>query len=136
MPAAVTLCGAIAFGGCGESSEEKAKAQVCGARSDITKQVSTLRGLTPSAATSSTVKPPLEAIAEDLRKIKDAQPDLAPARRSEVESATQTFTAGLGSIAASLATGSDSGAAKAQLTASLSQLAAAYEQSLAPLDCP
>src|SRR5258707_13207305 len=37
---------ALLFASCGESAQEKAKAQVCGARSDISRQVKTLTELT------------------------------------------------------------------------------------------
>ncbi len=74
------LLGALVLAGCGESSQEKAKAQVCKAKSDISKQVKMLSELTISTNLLTQAKDGLEAIASDLTTIKDAQPNLAPAR--------------------------------------------------------
>ena len=83
----------LLLAGCGESSEEKAKAQVCTAKSDISKQVKMLSELTISTSLLTQAKDGLEAIAADLTKIKDAQPNLAPARKEQISSATHTFEA-------------------------------------------
>ena len=90
---AVLLLGVLLLAGCGESSEEKAKAQVCTAKSDISKQVKMLSELTISTSLLTQAKDGLEAIASDLTKIKDAQPNLAPARKEQISSATHTFEA-------------------------------------------
>jgi len=69
---------------CGESAQEKAKAEVCSARADISKQLNTLTGLTVSTVSPSQVKTGVESIANDLTKIKHAQGNLAPARKEQV----------------------------------------------------
>src|SRR4051812_10717043 len=60
----------------GQSKQEKAQSQVCTARADISKQVKTLKGLTLSTATTSQAKSSLQAIRDDLGKIRSAQGDL------------------------------------------------------------
>src|SRR4051794_21944684 len=95
--AAVVL--ALALGACGESAQEKAQTKVCDAKTDIGKQVDELKGLTPATVTKDGVVQNLDAIKNDLKDIADAQPDLSSARRSEVETATKTFTSSLRSIA-------------------------------------
>lgn len=126
---------AVALAACGESSQEKAKAQVCDARADIAKQVSTLSGLTLTTASVTQVKTGVEAIAGDLQKIKDAQGNLDPARKEQVETATQTFASEVTKIVSGLASNLSLSNAEAQLKSAVSQLTASYKQTLAPINC-
>ena len=130
------LVGALTLASCGESSEEKAKAQVCQARSDISKQVKKLSELTLSVNAPGEAKTGLEAIAKDLTTIKDAQPSLEPARREQVEAATQAFETQINSILSELTSKPSLSKLETQLKSSLSQLVASYEKALAPLNCP
>ncbi len=143
-PSAATalLLSVAAFAACGESAQEKATAQVCKARSDISAQITKLQGLTFSSSTITEAKAGFEAIGKDLTKIKDEQPALAPARKEQVEKATSTFETELSSIAAGLVSSLGSGNIEAQLKSAgpqlksaLSTLAADYRQALAPISC-
>lgn len=129
------LVGALVLASCGESSQEKAKAQVCEARADISKQVKTLSGLTLSLTALSEAKTGLEAIAKDLTKIKDAQPNLEPARKEQVQAATHTFEAQVSSILSELTSKPSLSKLETQLKSSLTQLASGYEKALTPLNC-
>jgi hypothetical protein len=126
---------ALVLASCGESSQEKAKAQVCEARSDISKQVKTLRELTLSVSAPTEAKTGLEAIVKDLTKIKDAQPNLDPARKEQVQAATHTFEAQVSSILSELVSKPSLSKLETQLKSSLTQLASSYEKALAPLNC-
>ena len=87
-PLAVLLLLAAAVVGltaCGQSSQDKAKSQVCDARADISKQVNELKGLTLSTATVDGVKKNVQAIQDDLGKIKDAQGNLNADRKKQVQ---------------------------------------------------
>ena len=101
----VVSCGAFALSACGESKEDKAKKQVCSARSDISKQIDSLKTLTISTSTPDDVKSALNTIKSDLSKIKDAQPDLAPDRKQQVQTATHTFGSQLQQIVTSTVNG-------------------------------
>src|SRR5215207_4956893 len=114
----LAVLAALGLGACGESKQDKAMTTVCDARADISKQVDQLKG-----------------ISSDLSKIKDAQGDLSGDRRQQVEDATKTFTSQVQSIAGSVGKSTSLSDAKAQLTSALQQLAAAYEQSFARVDC-
>ncbi len=131
----LALVAAFALGACGESKEDKAKTTVCDARSDISKQVQRLKSLTISTATTDEVQSSLKAINSDLSKIKDAQGDLSDKRRQQVEDANKAFTSQLQDIAGSLGKSTSLSDAKAQLTSALQQLATAYQQSFARIDC-
>ena len=132
----------VALVACGESSQDKAKAEVCDARAEISKQINKLQGLTPSSNAITEAKSGFEVIGRELKKIKDAQPDLASARKEQVEPAMKTFESELGTIASSVLAGISSGgvesALKAQapkLKSALSALANSYKQALAPINC-
>lgn len=129
------LLSAAALEACGESAEDKAKAQVCDARADISKQISTLTTLPISTTALTEAKTAVEAIGNDLKKIKDAQSDLRPGRREQAEKATESFQKQLSSTASGITSGLSLSAAETQLETALSQLRKSYEQTLAPISC-
>jgi hypothetical protein len=130
-----SLLSVFALASCGESSQEKAKAQVCQARSDISKEVKKLSELTLSTSILTEAKGGVEAIGKDLTTIKNAQPDLEPARKAQIESATRTFEGQINSILSELVSKPSLSKLETQLKSSLTQLAASYEKALAPLNC-
>jgi hypothetical protein len=133
--AVALLLTAFVLVSCGESAEAKAKAQVCEARSDISKQVKTLSELTLSLNVLTEAKTGVEAIGKDLTKIKDAQPNLQPASKEQVKAATSTFEAQINSILSELVSKPSLSKIETQLKSSLTQLAGSYEKALAPLSC-
>jgi hypothetical protein len=130
-----SLLGVLVLAGCGESSQEKAKAQVCGARADISKQVKMLGELTISTSILTQAKDGLEAIGSDLTKIKEAQPNLEPARKQQVEAATHTFETQVTSIISGFVTNPSLSNAEKQLKSSLTQYAKSFEKVLEPINC-
>jgi len=140
--AGAVLLSALALAACGESAEDKAKAEICTARNEISKQVTKLQGLTISSNTGQEVKGSVEAISDQLKKIKNAESDLEPARKEKVQAATKTFETQLKTLASSFAASLSSGAPEAalkaaapQLKSALSSLAGAYSQALSPVNC-
>jgi hypothetical protein len=132
---AALLLGALLLAGCGESSQEKATAQVCAARSDISKQAKMLSELTVSTSLLSEGKAGLEAIGKDLTKIKEAQPNLAPARKEQIQAATETFQTQVTSIVTGLVSNPSLSNAEKQIKSSLKQFASSFEAALAPVNC-
>jgi hypothetical protein len=126
---------AVALGACGESKQDKAKKTVCSARADIGKQVDQLKGLTISTATADDVQQSIRAINGDLSKIKDAQGDLSDERRQQVQAANKTFTSQVQSILSSLGKSTSLSDASSRLTSATQELATAYQQSFARIDC-
>jgi hypothetical protein len=131
----VVMAGALALTGCGESAEAKAKKQVCTARNDISRQITTLQGLTLSSGSAASARASFEAIGKDVTQIKNAQPKLEAARRKQVEAATHTFVTRVNSIASSLTSGVSPSTAVTQFKSALSQLGSAYSQTLGELSC-
>jgi hypothetical protein len=129
------MIGVLAFAACGESAEEKAKAEVCSAREDISKQLDTLSGLTLSTSAPTEAKSGVESIAGDLKKIKDAQPNLAPGRKAQVETAAKTFETQVTSTVSSLGSGLSLTNAETQIKAAATQLANSFKNTLAPINC-
>lgn len=126
---------AIPLTGCGESKQEQAKKSVCGARSDIKSRIATLQALTPSIATLPQVKTEVTAIVDDVKRIQGAQGDLEPARKQQVQQATQTFEQQLKAVLSNLTTNLSISGAGAQLESALKQLASSYTQALQPIEC-
>jgi len=126
---------ALALVACGESSQEKAKAQVCDARNAISKQITTLSNLTLSSASVEQAKTSVQTIGKELNKIKEAQSDLDPARKQQVEAATQTFGKEVSSIVSGLASNPSLSNVEAQLKSSISKLANSFKQTFAPISC-
>lgn len=125
----------LALSACGSSSQDKADSTVCDARSDISKQIDTLKGLTPSTITKDAVTQPLDAIKNDLGDIRDAQSDLSADRRSQVQSANQAFSSAVQQTASGFLKSTSASDAGAQLRTATQQLEAAYKSALAPIEC-
>ena len=126
---------AISLAGCGESKEEKAQKSVCSAKSDINNRIATLKTITPSVATLPQIKTEVTAIADDLKKIDSARGDLEPARKQQVQQATQTFEQQLKSVLSNLKSSFSLTNAASQLESALRQLEASYAQALEPIEC-
>jgi hypothetical protein len=135
LVAIASLLSVFALASCGESSQEKAKAEVCKARADISTQVKKLGELTLSPSVLTEAKSGVEAIGKDLTMIKNAQPDLEPARREQVEAATRTFESQANAILSEVTSKPSLSKLETQLKSSLKQLAGSYEKALAPLNC-
>jgi valyl-tRNA synthetase len=133
--ASLAVVAALAVGACGESKEDKAHKAVCSARADIGKQVNQLESLTISTATADDVQQSVKAINSDLSKIKDAQGDLSDERRQQVQAANKTFTSQVQSILSSLGKSTSLSDASSRLTSATQELATAYQQSFARIDC-
>jgi uncharacterized coiled-coil DUF342 family protein len=134
----VLLFSTTALVACGESAEEKAKAEVCAARSDINKQIAKLQGLTLSTNTPNEVKTSVEAIGSSLTKIKNAANKLTPARMEQVEAGAKQLESEASKIASDLSSSltlANLEAAVPKLKSALSTFAANVKQSLAPVGC-
>jgi len=124
----VSACG-------GQSAADKAKSQVCDARADISKNVNKLQGLTLATASVDGVKKNVQAIQDDLGKIKDAQGNLKGDRKQQVQSANEAFTQQVKSIASSVTSNLSLSEAGTQLKTAATQLANSYQQTLGKIDC-
>jgi uncharacterized phage infection (PIP) family protein YhgE len=126
---------AFATAGCGESKADKAMADVCSARDDITKQVDDLKNLTITTATTSQVTDALQAIQNDLRKIGDARKDLSEANREQVDKANQAFASSVRQTFADVGTKTSLQDAATQLNAAFQDLAGSYRNTFGQLSC-
>jgi CHASE3 domain sensor protein len=148
----ICVCVALALGGCGSSSDEpstsspaatkapatpqdQAASTVCAARADIQTQVETLTSLTADSATKTSVTSALTAITSDLQKIKDAQADLNPERKQQVQDAVTAFGTQLQDIARQAVAGLATTDAETQAKNAAASLKTAVTESLQPIDC-
>ena len=133
---------ALTAAGCGgdkgpSKADKQAQAQttVCSARSDIQAQITTLQGLTPNLAAVPQIKTSVSAIVSDLGKIKDAQPDLNPDAKQQVEKANQAFADQAKAVGTAAVSGGLSGDIAGQLKPAIQQLEATYKEVFTPIAC-
>ena len=133
---------ALIVAGCGGSKgpskeEKQAQAQttVCTARADIQTQITTLQGLTPNLASVPQIKAGVAAIVSDLGKIKDAEADLRPDARQQVQQANQTFADKAKAVGTAAVSGGLSGDIAGQLKPAVQQLEATYKEVFTPIAC-
>src|SRR4051794_7608013 len=137
-PALLAVLIAVALGlpACGGPSEqEKAQKTVCDARADIGRRASQLQGLTPATATIGGVQAQVNAIQDDLKDIAAARGDLDGERGAQVRAATDRFTARLTAIVADATQSLSLSDAQAKLERAAGDLAGAYSDTLAKIDC-
>jgi hypothetical protein len=125
----------LAFAACGESDEEKAKADVCDARDDIQANVKELQSLTLGTATSDKVRSSLNAIKDDLAKIADAQDQLSEGQKQQVQKANEAFKSKVKAVGEDLGKSVSIEDAATQLKSDFDELATTYQQSFGPIDC-
>jgi hypothetical protein len=125
----------IAVAACGESDEEKAKANVCDARDDIRANVRELQNLTLGTATADQVKTSLQAIEKDLKEIADAQGDLSDSDKQRLQEANDDFKSELKTLAAEVGRSVSLEDAAKRLKSGFADLAATYQQAFTPIDC-
>lgn len=133
--ALIALTASLGLVACGESKQDKAKNTVCSARADIKKQVQTLQSLTLSSSTANQVSSSLDAIKNDVQKISNAQSDLSPQRKTQVQNANKAFSQQVQSIVSQLGSGLSPSNAEQKLKTAANQLAASYQSALAPISC-
>jgi Tfp pilus assembly protein PilP len=134
----VVLFSATALVACGESAEEKAKAEVCDARNEINSQIAKLQSLTLSTNTANEAKASFEAIGNSLRKIKNAASKLAPSRREQVEAGLKKLEGEASKIASEVSSNLTVANLEAALTkfkSALGTFGASFKQALAPVGC-
>ena len=135
------IAAALALSACGGSDDKETPQQqtaaqkACAARTDIKKQVDTLKGLTAATATTEVITSSVAAIRSDLTEFKSAQQDLSKQRKEAFQSANQSFASEVQTIATTLGRSLALGDAKTALTTAAQQLEASYKKNLAPLDC-
>lgn len=135
LAVALVAMAALALSACGESKEEKALTAVCTAKADIQAQVDDLKMLTPGTFTTTKVQDGVQAIGDDLRTIQDNLPTLSDSARQQVKSANETFRSEFASVGVEIAKTISAEDAAAQLKQSFADLAAAYEQAFASVQC-
>jgi citrate lyase gamma subunit len=97
--------------------------------------VQNLASLSAGSATKANVISSLNAVKADLQKMKDAQPDLAPAHKQQVQNAVTDFGTQLNAIIRQTVAGLSKTDAQTQVKDAAASLASAVEKSLQPISC-
>lgn len=137
VPFAVLVAlAALALASCGGKSDaEQAQEDACGAVTDIGKQVKQLRNYTVLTVTSDKVKANVNAIKADLKTIKGALPDLESSLKSQLKTATDTFSSEFSRVASNLGSSISLQSAANQITSAGNQLQKSYNEAFASVSC-
>jgi light-regulated signal transduction histidine kinase (bacteriophytochrome) len=81
------------------------------------------------------VKSDVNGIKNDVAKISDAQDQLDQTRKQQVQKANETFTSQLDDLTKDLGSSQSLQGAAQELKTDIENLASAYKQSFAPIDC-
>ena len=141
--AAAILLVPIGLAACGESSEEKATAQVCSSTKEIRAQLSTLSSLSISSRAPEEIKTATEVMKKEAAKIDESVGDLPASSKSSVETAQKALQAELAALAKTVAsTAKSSGNVEAVLHESapglktaVAGLGASYKTAYESLKC-
>jgi hypothetical protein len=121
--------------GCGDSKSDKAMADVCAARADISKQVDQLKNMTISSASTNQITDSLQAIRDDLSKIAAARKDLSDDRRQQVDAANTKFQSSVRATLLDVGKTVSLKDAATQLNNAFDRLAASYKEAFSGVDC-
>lgn len=120
--------------GCGESAQAKAEKTVCEGKKEIGTSVDSLKSMTLTTASASTVQNDIKGIDAGLQKVKGAEGQLSSSRREAAEKANAQMSAELSSISHELTSLSLPAALTKVLTVG-EKLATSYKQAFAPVEC-
>jgi len=132
---AFCLVALLATGCGGSSASSKAKSQACDARSDIQKQITTLKGLPLATSSIDAAKTAISAISSDLTTIKDAAPKVGGDLKSQLEQANSEFKSAVQSIAQSISASSSPTSIATALTTAGTTLETAYRSAFSSVQC-
>ena len=134
----------VGLAACGESSEEKATAQVCSSTKEIQAQLTKVSSLSVSKQAPEEIKTSAEVMKKEAAKIDESKGNLPASSKSSVETAQAALKTELAALAKTAASTAKAGgnveavlkesepAAKAAVTG----LAASYKQAYESLKCP
>ena len=133
----------IGLAACGESSEEKATAQVCSSTKEVQSQLSKLSSLSISSKAPEEIKDAASVMQKEAAKIKESTQNLPASSKAPVETAQNALKAELATLAKTLvSTAKSSGSLETVLKESepalktaITGLAASYKQAYESLKC-
>ena len=133
----------LGLAACGESSEEKATAQVCSSTKEIQAQLSKLSSLSLSSTAPEEIKDAAAVMEKEAAKIKESTQNLPASSKAPVESAQNALQAELAVLAKTLvSTAKSSGnletvlkESEPALKTAVAGLAASYKRAYESLKC-
>jgi gas vesicle protein len=137
LPAVLILAlSSLVIASCGgKSDEEQAKDDACTAVADIGTQVKQLQGYELATVTADKVKGNVNAVKSDLAQIKNALPDLSSDLKSQLQDATNAFTAKISQLVSSVGQSTSLQQAASQFTTAQKQLQQSYQSAFASVSC-
>ena len=135
--AALALAMAVAAGcgGSDQSAADEAKSKACDAVSDISKQVTTLKGLPLEASSVDTAKTTLKQIQTDLGTISTQAETVSGDLKSQLEAANATFKTQVQAAADSVSSAQSLTAAATAVSSAGESLQASYQEAFGNVKC-
>lgn len=141
-PVAAAAVGIAALTGCGESSEQKAAKAVCSSVQAISTELTKLQSLSVSSKLPEEARASVNAISQNIDKLKKEAPNLEAARREEIEAANNAFKLELAQTASSALSAAKTSnlqsaleTVNGQLKSAAARAGAAYKQAFQSLKC-
>ena len=133
----------VGLAACGESSEEKATAQVCSSTKEIQAQLAKLSSLSISKQAPEEIKTSAEVMKKEAAKINESVSNLPASSKSQVETAQKALSAELATLAKTAASTAIAGGnveavlkeSEPAAKAAVAGLAASYKQAYESLKC-
>ena len=133
---AIALPVLVASGcGGGESAADKAKNEACDAKSDISTQIDTLKGLPLTSSSIDPAKAALQAINTDLQTIENAAPTVKGSLKTELQDASATFKTQVQQAVQSVTSADSAASAVTAVGTALTTLQTSYQQAFANVEC-
>ena len=130
---------ALTLSACGASNSETAKNKACTARDAARAQVDKMQNITTGSPTAKQFQAVVNDMNAEVKKIKDAQPDLEGTLKPQTALATKTFDAGLkiaaGRYLAAVGKNGDLARAQALLPSLGTSYGSVYYATLARMAC-
>ncbi len=133
----------VGLAACGESSEEKATAQVCSSTKEIQAQLAKLSSLSISKQAPEEIKTSAEVMKKEAAKINESVSNLPASSKSQVETAQKALSAELVTLAKTAASTAKAGGnveavlkeSEPAAKAAVAGLAASYKHAYESLKC-
>ena len=126
---------AVSCGGSGQSSADQAKSKACTAYSDISAQLTKLKGVSSGATTPTDAQAALTAIGNDLNTIRTEVPKMTGQFKTQLQTANATFKADIQSVVNSVKSAGSLTSLATALDQAASTLSTSYKQAFANVKC-
>jgi hypothetical protein len=126
---------AVGCGSGGQSSADQAKSKACTAYSDISAQLTKLKGVSSGATTPTDAQAAITAISTDLTTIRTEVPKMTGQLKTQLQSANAAFKADIQSVVNSVKSADSLTSLATALDQAAGTLSTSYRQAFSNVKC-